>query len=332
MSSINKHGKKHGVRLGFDILEAREVLSTSVVVANGGQELVITGTAGSNQVEITQNDITNELLVTTKDGNNAPVTQFFQSSAIKTIRTDLKAGIDGFSFKVIGGSDFVNSKALHTDMGAGGDLVTIDLQNNGGTGAKVKAQLDVDVKMGSDAVADIMQTFLDDVDNANVNIDADLGLGKDIYFGSMKGDLIGNANVAYRIHGGSDKDSIHVDALGVKVDQNARLDVNFFGGLGDDDMQLNYKGVMNGTLKVREQGDAGEDKVVALIELDNDTDSIKGKLDVILFGNSGRDALTLVVTDHTNHEFDFLNALIDGGIGRDICTKSAGVQDVNCER
>jgi len=75
-------------------------------------------------------------------------------------------------------------------------------------------------------------------------------------------------------------------------------------------------------------GEAGNDRVMALLAAEDDDDT--GALDVRVLGGGGDDDLTLSIADFD--ELSFYSALVDGGRGIDIARITENVRVVNCEK
>src|SRR4051812_26338469 len=121
------NASKRFFRPSVESLEAREVMTVSVV-ANAADPhlLVITGDNAANNVQILQKDSADKLTVIA-DGQ----TFQFSSSQITKIQMSLLGGNDTVSYKLDGGSDFKKDKTVSIDLGAGANIATVDLQNNG---------------------------------------------------------------------------------------------------------------------------------------------------------------------------------------------------------
>src|SRR5262249_36532168 len=142
----------------------------------------------------------------------------------------------------------------------------------------------------------------------------------------LKGDLVDHAVAKFDLvdvndftvlgipilRGGNDTYTVRADDT--IIDEFATLDVNVVGGSGTDVIDFSFAAGLDGLLKVRLDGGAGNDTVKAVIEID---DFSIGTLDAKLFGGKGNDTLTLKVFNDAGNNVHILNALADGGAGTD---------------
>jgi hypothetical protein len=186
---------------------------------------------------------------------------------------------------------------------------------------------------------DTYNAYVGDTDDSDVTYTAYLGDGDDTFSAYLIGDLVSDANVKFDIRGEGNADRFffhgadewHTGRVGIASD--ADLDVNLDGGRGNDYMSFNYRGVLDGELKLRLRGGDGSDELDAELETESASD---GDLDVILYGGAGNDLLRLDLWDASSGDLDIEEALVDGGRGTDsrqVWSYPAGVIDIiSCEQ
>src|SRR5205085_229725 len=100
-----------------------------------------------------------------------------------------------------------------------------------------------------------------------------LGSGNDEGFAGLWGSVDGGATVKIGLHGEAGNDSLNVFATyvtgydQVNIGFGGLLDIGLNGGDGNDHLNTTYGGIDRGTLRVREDGAAGNDQVSADIHL-----------------------------------------------------------------
>jgi hypothetical protein len=104
-----------------------------------------------------------------------------------------------------------------------------------------------------------------------LHVIADGGNGDDRLTGTMKGDILGAGDLAFSFSGGSDAGVDFMNVFltdDVDIAPAARFWSNMYGGAGNDNMQLHYRGEMDGHLLFDLEGEQDSDWVVADITLD----------------------------------------------------------------
>ncbi|MFO0925440.1 MAG: hypothetical protein U0736_00145 [Gemmataceae bacterium] len=313
-----RHARPTGFRPGLEQLDERLCLSVTVGTIDAGHTLVINGDNAANAVTIIQDDDANHLTV-----QAAGINQTFDSNKITNVVINLKGGADSLTWKLGGGSDFHFAKNITFQGGVGNDISSFDFHNDGNGGeAKIRANLAVTINDIGLVDADKATVVLGKVDDVNVLVKTRLGFGNDTFDGTLAGDLSDDAHVKFDlvdannflfIRGGNDRYTLKADN-DVDIDDDAVLDINVFGGAGNDTLDFSFRGEVDGLLKVRLDGGAGNDVVKANIVLDDGSD---GNLDAILFGGVGNDALTFNLTDNSDNGFVITNAVANGGLGID---------------
>lgn len=289
-------------RPGFENLESRDCLSATL--ANG--TLSIIGGTLIDKVSITLNDQADTITVVENGGTPQP----FASSAVTDILVDLKASNDELTFKLAGNAGITRAKNLHFDLGAASDKATIDLANDAGGLALIQAKLIVDVKGGIGF--DTTDIRLGKIENVRVDVVVDGGNQADSTTVKMLGNLV-NADVEISniaedtiasINDG--QDTVKVEASGIKINKDSKLDIGLVGGQDRDTLDVIYSGELDGLLFVRMNGGRDKDIVRAKITLDSESD---GALDAIVRGGgTNRDLVSLLLIDNSNNEVNILNA------------------------
>jgi hypothetical protein len=172
----------------------------------------------------------------------------------------------------------------------------------------------------------------------NLAVNVDLGAGADTFQARFnKGDLGAGSQLAMNVHGGQGNDTLAVDATGgVDVGNQARLGISLNGDAGNDLITTNYEGVVTGDLTLAANAGAGRDRVVErYVVPDNST----GQLVARALGGPGSDGLRMEVDQPLVLVQPVgpltsplrLDALIDGGPGRDRGVATPNVGIINCE-
>jgi hypothetical protein len=167
------------------------------------------------------------------------------------------------------------------------------------------------------------------------------GNGGNAMTGSVTGSLNGASFLAFLFKGGSGNDQMRIDATNsVDIGPLAELNVSLDGGAGNDLINVNYEGQLQGAFFLSAAGSAGKDQVSATVTLD-------GISNGLLFGptspNSGKAAAQVMGgggKDKVSFEVDLSGALkaasaaeIDGGAGFDFCHAVGFISGVfNCEQ
>jgi hypothetical protein len=318
-------------RPGLENLESRWCPAVTLGLQDGGQTLVITGDNAANILQIIQNDNANTLTVQVTGGPS----QTFTSSAIKNVKINLLGGNDNLVYKLGGGSDFQFAKTIQAQMGSGDDtsafLFAADGQSNL---AEIRAALNVSVQetFGNDRT----EIELGTVDDVPVNVQTRMAFGDDLVTVRLFGDLQDDAAVKLdlvdvngilglpQFKGGNDQYSVKA-GFDVDIDENALLDIVMTTFDGNDRLDLDYEGELDGRLRAVLNAGAGTDDLKVKLEADNGSD---GTVDVKLLGAAGNDKLNFQLV--VDNDVAILNALADGGSGTDVGTVSPNVTKISC--
>ena len=313
-----------------ETLDNRWCPSCLVSTLDGGATLRIEGDKHANVVAIKQDDGASDLEVKC-DG----VKKNFDSSVITKIVVDLKGGKDQFTFNVAEDT-FKYAKTIQVHLGQGNDQALFDTSSDANAPGKFSTiKADLNVQVFGNQGNDVVKADFGSVDSANVSFLAQLGQGRDKFFGRFLGDLKGTAHVGLDVRGGSDNDQVSVlakddlpNALpGIDIDAGASLAVNLKGGAGTDVASFTYDGVLDGHLNLTNDGNGGKDKVSADITLEAGSD---GFLDAAVRGRQDNDKLTFLLTDNSAGTAHITQALLDGGPGHDTCVATPNVTVKHC--
>jgi hypothetical protein len=323
-----KAGKRRATtRLGVEALDRRDNPSTGVTLS--GTTLNIVGDNGANSVQVAIVDATDQVLVTA-DGHSFA----FASDQVQAININLKGGNDDLTVQLGTGIEpavsLTRAKAMNVSLGDGDDSANFVFGGLGVSGRVIAADLNVTVHAGA-GTDSVIGNFGET--KAALTFNTFMGTGDDASFLNLWGPIDAGAAVKIGMHGEAGNDSMGVFATYVNdydqlnIGAGALLDIGLNGGDGNDRLDTTYGGIDRGTLRVREDGAAGNDKVTAEIHLVRPPFTLFpiGVSDVVLRGGSGFDNLELDVFGKA-HKF---RAEIDGGTGFDHATGTSNVQIIN---
>lgn len=314
-------------RLAVEGLDRRDNPSTAVALS--GSTINIVGDNGANSVQVALVDATNQVLVTA-DGHSFA----FASDQVQTININLKGGNDDLTVQLGTGTEpavtLTRAKAVNVNLGDGDDSANFFFGGLGVPGRVIAADLNVTVHAGTgndSVVGNFGET------KGVLAFNTFMGAGDDGSFVNLWGPIDAAAAVKIGMHGEAGNDSMGVFATYVNdynqlnIGDGALLDIGLNGGDGNDTLDTTYGGIDRGTLRVREDGAAGNDHVTADIHLVHPPFTLFpiGESDVVLRGGSGFDNLELDVFGKANK----FRAEIDGGTGFDHATGTSNVQIIN---
>lgn len=314
-------------RLGVEALDRRDNPSTGVALS--GTTLNIIGDNGANSVQVAIVDATDQVLVKA-DGQSFA----FASDQVQAININLKGGNDDLTVQLGTGAEpavsLTRAKAIAVSLGDGDDSANFVFGGLGVSGRVIAANLNVTVHAGAgndSVIGNFGET------KGALTFNTFMGTGDDQSFLNLWGPIDAGAAVKIGMHGEAGNDSMGVFATYVNdydqlnIGAGALLDIGLNGGDGNDRLDTTYGGIDRGTLRVREDGAAGNDKVTAEIHLVRPPFTLFpiGTSDVVLRGGSGFDNLELDVFGKA-HKF---RAEIDGGTGFDHAAGTSNVQIIN---
>lgn len=296
----------------------------------GGGNNTATVTAGSNDVLGASRF---DLVVTGGAGNDKlNVTRDEVRASLVSVRADLGLGNDTATVAF----DRIDDKAamdLDVSLGDGVNSLQIDLQE---MGFGDRADVHVDIHGG--AQKDVVAVNLhDDVGNgtsrSSLQIDAELFGGKDSFtagldYGANVFRVDDHSLASIAVRGGNGDDTIRVQGAGaagtIKIDPDGLLDIDLKGGGGIDVVGVNLGKTdaleIVGGVRVRMDGGIGNDSLSCLLA--NNLAST-GSYDVAVFGGAGNDSVAFALPPAGTPTFGPLGKIVlDGGRGLDTLTNA----------
>jgi hypothetical protein len=259
----------------------------------------------ANTISITDNG--SGMVSGTIDGQTA------SGTAINHVVVHSGAGDDTLTYTLT--SPLTTPENLQIDMGSGMDSATLDFSPG-----IMSTRLKVDVT-GSKG-DDTLTTMFGPITDSHVDFRSNLGKGTDTFDGTLLGNITGSSAVRFQVHGGKGADTLGFHAPSTNIDAGAKLDVNLLGGKGDDTINVDYTGVLNGKLRLNAGGGKGADTTNANVTLNAGS---TGELRGAVRGGAGKDTLTFNVIDNSGGTAD-VDAFIDGGPGSDTITHTPNVK------
>lgn len=305
--------RRRGVNLQLEALENRCCPSALSALAVHGSTLVVKGDNTANNVAITDDGQGN--VTATMDGKTVT------GSGIRTIIVNTRGGDDVVSYTWTGSLTADQHLVLH--LGKGDDQVLLDA-SQGMQASRVK--IDLHGNDGDDQVT----AKLGAVDGTNFFLNANLGKGDDLLDVTLANMLVNQARVRFHVHGHKGNDTMAFHATDLKIDDGAALTLFLKGSQDADTINVDYKGMMHGLLKLRADGNQGKDVITANAILDPGS---TGTINALVNGNQGNDELTLNLDDQSGivSTVNILRALIDGKQGQDTAFHSENVDVVRVE-
>ena len=312
---MHPHRARRSVRNRFlprlEALEDRWVPST-VAFDGATATLTVTGTAGKDAIVITD-DGTNNAGAVTVTGNGATLFTSGPTAGVDqvhTIRVNTEGGNHDSVVYNLTGDMVANNRSIAATFGGGkGDRFAANVNGN------------------------LVNSFL--------LLQATGGSGGDKLTGTMTGSLNGASFLGFLYKGGTGNDTISIDATNsVAIGPLAQLTVSVDGGAGNDVINVNYEGQLQGAFFLGASGSAGKDRVSATVTLDGVSNGLlfgptspnTGKAAAQVDGGGGNDKLSFEV-DLSGALKPASAAEIDGGAGVDACHAVGFITGVfNCER
>lgn len=166
-----------------------------------------------------------------------------------------------------------------------------------------------------------------DINNSRLGVNAWLAAGNDSIDATFSGAVLGSSPVGVATWDGYGNDTIAYHALGANVGAGANLGFSSYSSYGNDDISLDYQGLVDGRLGVSLVGGGLSDIITANITIDAGG---AGQLWALVRGGWAPDTLTLNVFDNSGVLSRFF-ALLDGGFfGGNTCTHTSNVRAINC--
>lgn len=316
-----KRASAHNFVPSLESLDGRIVPSCTWVEADG--VLTITGDAGANVVEITDDGTT---LTITCDGETVDA-----SADVTDVVLRVKAGDDAVTYTRTapaddgtgeGGTDGTTDGT--TDAGTDG---TTDGVTDGGTdGSTTGGTTDSGTDGGTDGGTDDgTDGGTDDTEEGTTRfLDIGLGNGDDTFTGVVDGAPADGDDLHVVVRGQNGMDTLGLTADGADVGADSSVWVELFGGNGRDDIELAFGGVVLGELKVTADGGNAKDTVSTEITAGAGS---TGDVDAEVLGGHGKDNLTFSVTDDSGSEDETVTHSdwdldLDGGLATDVIDAS----------
>jgi hypothetical protein len=259
----------------------------------------------ANTISVTDNG--SGMISGTIDGQKA------SGTAINHVVIHSGAGNDTLTYTLTG--PLTTREHLQIDMGSGTDSATLDF-SPGITNTDLK----VDFTGGKGT--DTLTTKFGPITGSHIFFRSNLGKGADTFDGTLLGNIMGDSAVRFLVRGGKGADTLGFHAAATNIDAGAKLDVNLLGGKGNDTINVDYTGVLNGKLHLNANGGKGDDTITATVTLNaGSTGEFRGAVR----GGPGHDTLTFNVIDNSGGTAD-VDAFIDGGPGSDTITHTPNVK------
>ena len=288
-------------------LEALEDRNCPSFIGVHGHTLLIIGDPTADMVSVT--DSGNGTVTGTIDGQSATGT------TINHVVVHTRGGDDTLTYTLT--NPLTSPLHLQIDMGAGNDTATLDF-SPGVSSSRLK--IDFNGGKGDDTLT----TMFGDITSSRVNFRADLGKGADTFDSTLLGNVIGDSAVRFLVNGSTGDDTIGVHAANTNIDANARVDLDLLGGKGNDTINVDYQGVLNGKLRLNANGGPGDDTINANLTLNaGSTGELRGRVR----GGPGNDTLTFNVVDNSGGTAD-VDASVSGGPGADTIISTPNVKQV----
>ncbi len=280
----NPSGPRQGRTRFVPQLEALEDRNCPSFIAFEGHTLLIRGDNTADTISIT--DSGNGTVSGTIDGQSATGT------AIHNIVVHTGGGDDTLTYTLT--NPLTTAEHLQINMGSGKDSATLDF-SPGITDTHLK--VDFTGGRGDDTLTTKFGPIMD----SQIYFRANLGKGADMFDGSLLGNIMGDSAVRFLVQGGKGADTLGFHADSTNIDAGASLGVNLLGGKGDDTINFDYMGVLNGHLRLNADGGKGNDTINAAATLNaGSTGEFQGRVR----GGPGTDKLTFNVFDNSGGTAD----------------------------
>jgi hypothetical protein len=258
----------------------------------------VTGTAAKDVIVISDDGTNNAGAVTVTSNratlfSSGPVAGVNQ---VHSIRVNTQGGNHDSVLYTLTGDMVANNRSIDATFGGGkGDTFTANINGN------------------------LVNSFL--------LLQATGGNGGDKLTGTATGTLNGASFLGFLFKGGTGKDQIRIDATNsVNIGPLAQLTVSVDGGAGNDVIDVNYEGQLQGAFFLSASGGAGNDRVNVTVTLDGLSNGLlfgpvspnTGKAAAQVDGGGGNDKLSFEV-DLSGTLKAASAAEVDGGAGVDAC-------------
>jgi hypothetical protein len=243
-------------------------------------------------------------------------------------------GVSGGTM-TLNGDGSANNVAI-TDNGDGDLTVVCDSLT---TSASNIVRIDLDTKGGNDDVS-----FTQNGNRTrNMDLNVKLGGGNDDFTGVLNGNINASRTLDIEVKGEGGADDIYMYATNdVDVSAGATLALNLSGGDGTDEVFADYRGEVDGTIRLKESGGDSGDWLYARVRADAGSSGRLrgiGTNDARVEGNSNSDTLQFYVYKQSTDSFS-VAAKVDGGerpwwnpfeSDTDTCYRTTNVDSTGCE-
>ena len=253
--------------------------------------LVVSGSASDSTI-IVRDDGRGDVTVTL-NGKTKSYT------GVQTIDIESKTADDHINYALT--NTLKQSETLNLDLGKGNDEVRLDF-----TKGVSAPKLNVNINGGGGRGDNEVAAVFGNIDNTDLNLNAQLGGGWDHFLAQFKGDLQGHADVNVNVNGGRLVDGVSVQMRGA-IGKDASLTVHANDGSGDEILHVDYAGKLLGHLNLQEKAGAGWDWVESNVDL---AAGSTGWLTAHEVGGAGSDLMILMVRN--GGSLKGLNAVISG--------------------
>jgi hypothetical protein len=316
--------KSNRAKIGVESLERRDQMSVSVGgLGDPSGILTFTGDGGSDRIEIVDTGL---------------------------------AGGNQLRFRINGGSWVTSPNEVWRvalNMGGGTDTVTYNMGRSfsatgtNGVGSVVNGKAaglyrEIEANLG-DGNDTLNATVHGNVVGPNgMRVLANGQRGNDRITATLNGDVRGGAQVGFSLHGGEVAEAgnpwqVGVDFINVfmtndvDVEAGSLIWANVWGGGGNDNQQIHYRGELDGKLLFHSEGGANDDWVVANLTIDSGSTGSVGDPDAPntpqgnwnrtaqLFGDAGNDSVDFLVAMNATNLRSFSGEAY-GGAGTDTFT------------
>ncbi len=275
----NPSGPRQGRTRFVPQLEALEDRNCPSFIAFEGHTLLIRGDNTADTISIT--DSGNGTVSGTIDGQSATGT------AIHNIVVHTGGGDDTLTYTLT--NPLTTAEHLQINMGSGKDSATLDF-SPGITDTHLK--VDFTGGRGDDTLTTKFGPIMD----SQIYFRANLGKGADMFDGTLLGNIMGDSAVRFLVQGSKGADTLGFHADSTNIDAGASLAVNLRGGKGDDTINFDYMGVLNGHLRLNADGGKGNDTIDATATLNAGS---MGEFLGRVKGGQGTNNLTFDVIDNS---------------------------------
>jgi hypothetical protein len=315
MLNHKQFAKRNGFMPKLEVLEDRWCPSAASVAVHNGT--LIIHTAHANDTIAITDDGLGHVSATISGAESASAS----GDHIHRIVIMANGGNDSISYHLTG--NLAGKEDMLLRLNDGHDSVNLDF------GAGVSADhlgIHIDDHGGNDAITASFGTLK----NTSLRLWADFFRGNDSFTLNLNGNVTGDSNARFDVHGFRGNDVFVVNAPAVNIDVAANLAVNLEGRRGNDQMNVTYEGQVDGNLSIGAHGHRGNDSIAVNITADKGSN---GDVVARVSGDFGDDTLTLNVNDNSGNggpsTLHHLSARIRKSHGTDTVTNTPNVTVVS---